>query len=299
MHCSIGHHRLRCTESVSFVHGLRLNPKDAMLPGCRLTPVNHTTRPILLFLVARHIRGIGGNRRRFSRTITTTWRTRFKANSEAKPHHGNDWASYIELKLKGATAQEHGGTVKGFFTRRPKKPNEFKTLQGKLIQIPIRERGESTTHYFVSFPPMPAILLMPFVAAVGYGANDVLFTIIFGALNGVLFYALLIALRKAGHSLRTSSDNHWLVVCLAFGSAHLWCSVLGQVWFTALIVGVTFHIAYIYFAFDLRRPFLAGLCLAAAFATRAPLVFGAIFFTGTCSLDLAEPAQRRKRGVHL
>ena len=44
---------------------------------------------------------------------------------------------------------------------------------------------------------MPAILLMPFVAAVGYGANDVLFTIIFGALNGVLFYALLIALRKA------------------------------------------------------------------------------------------------------
>ena len=44
--------------------------------------------------------------------------------------------------------------------------------------IPRRDRGKSTTRNFVSFPPGPAVLMMPFVAAVGYGANDVLFTII-------------------------------------------------------------------------------------------------------------------------
>lgn len=46
----------------------------------------------------------------------------------------------------------------------------------------------------------------------------------------------------------------------------------------ALIVGVTFHLLYLYFALDARRPVLAGICLAMAFSTRASLVFAAVFF---------------------
>ncbi|MCA9540839.1 MAG: hypothetical protein KC620_18190 [Myxococcales bacterium] len=194
------------------------------------------------------------------------------------PHHQNDWASYDELTLKGQSAEQLGPTVKGFFTRRKGKADEFRLLDGREVNIPRKDRGESKTHYFVSFPPAPAVLMMPWVAAVGYGTNDVIFTVLFAALNGVLIFLLLRRLRLAGHSERSQRDELWLTLLFAFGTAHLWCAVLGRVWFTALIVGVTFHLAYLYFAVDARRPLLAGICLAAAFSTRATLVFAAVFF---------------------
>ena len=100
-----------------------------------------------------------------------------------RPPHQNDWASYEALSLKGASAEKYGPVVKGFFTRRPGKPNEFQTLQRELLDIPHRDRGESERHTFVSFPPAPAVLMMPAVAVVGYGANDVIFTVLFAGLN--------------------------------------------------------------------------------------------------------------------
>jgi len=195
-----------------------------------------------------------------------------------RPHHGNDWASYQVLKLKGESEARHGAEVKGYFTRRKGKPNQFRTLGKELLEIPKKDRGSSTAKHYVSFPPGPAILLMPMVALLGYGTNDVLFTVLMAAFNLVLLMLLLVRLREAGYLQRTDREIFWFVTLFGFGTAHLWCAVLGQVWFTALIVGVTFHLLYLYFAIDNRNPLLAGIFLACAFATRASLVFAAIFF---------------------
>jgi hypothetical protein len=130
--------------------------------------------------------------------------------------------------------------------------------------------------------------MIPFVATMGYGANDVLFTVFFAALNVALAFLLLGQLRRLGHSTRSRAENIWLTILFGFGTAHLWCAVLGRVWFTALIVGVTFHLLYLLFALDTKRPFLAGVCLAVAFSTRASLVFAALFFY----LQLVWPSDR-------
>lgn len=195
-----------------------------------------------------------------------------------KPHHQNDWASYEVLPLKGASAEAHGPVVKGFFTRRAGKPNEFRLLDGREIDLPPGDRGTAERKYFVSFPPFPGVLMMPFVALSGFGANDVLFTVLFAGLNVVLCFSLLRRLAASGYSQRTQTEDLWLTVLFGFGSVHLWCSVLGQVWFTALVVGVTCNLLYVSFSLDARRPFLAGLALAAAFATRASLLFAFVFF---------------------
>ncbi|MBU0551852.1 hypothetical protein KKF91_12750 [Myxococcota bacterium] len=194
------------------------------------------------------------------------------------PPHQNDWANYEVLSLKGASAATHGAEVRGFFTYRQGKRDEFRLLSGEEIQIPARDRGESRTRYFVSFPPMPAVLMMPMVAISGYGANDVIFTVFFAALNAPLLLLLLNTLTARGYGLRTPRENAWLTVLFVFGTAHLWCGALGRVWFTALIVGVTFHLLYLYFALGARHPLWAGLALAAGFSTRATLVFAALFF---------------------
>lgn len=195
-----------------------------------------------------------------------------------RPHHQNDWATYETLQLKGESASKFGPEVSGFFTRRSGKPNEFRTLQRQDIEIPPRDRKESTKHTYVSFPPMPALVMLPSVAVIGYGTNDVIITVAFAALNVALVFALLRLLRARGHTQRTDRELVWLTVLFAFGTAHLWCSVLGQVWFTALVMGVTFQLGFVYFAVDARRPLLAGLCMAAAFSTRATLVVAALFF---------------------
>ena len=200
-----------------------------------------------------------------------------------RPHHGNDWASFIQLELKGASAEKYGSPVNGFFTRRKGKPNQFRTLDKALIEIPKSDRGTQTTRHYVSFPPGPAVLMMPWVAAVGYGTNDVVFTVIVAGLNLVFMLLLLVKIRDLGYIDRPDSDLFWFVGLFGFSTAVLWCSVLGQVWFTALVVGLAFHTLYLLFAFDCRRPFIAGLFLSFAFATRASLVFAAVFFIGSCS----------------
>jgi len=195
-----------------------------------------------------------------------------------RPHHGNDWASFIQLELKGSSVEKHGPSVSGFFTRRKGKPNQFQTLGKTLIDIPKADRGKQISRNYVSFPPGPAVLMMPWVAAVGYGTNDVVFTVIVAGFNLVFMLLLLLNLRELGYIERSDSDLIWFVGLFGFSTAVLWCSVLGQVWFTALVVGLAFHTLYLLFAFDCRRPFIAGLFLACAFATRASLVFAALFF---------------------
>ena len=108
--------------------------------------------------------------------------------------------------------------------------------------------------------------MMPAFALVGYGTNDVVFNIIFAAINVLLLFLMLRMLVTRGLAQLSHREVFWLLTLFGFGTAHFWCSVIGQVWFTALIVGLSFHLAFIYFAIDVRRPFWAGVCLAAAFS---------------------------------
>ena len=66
------------------------------------------------------------------------------------------------------------------------------------------------------------------------------------------------------------------------GHCSFLCSVRGEVWFTALVLGVTLHPASIWCVLDLRRPVLAEYFWGGA-ATRTPLIFGSmfIFFVAT------------------
>jgi len=191
---------------------------------------------------------------------------------DRRPPHDNDWASWWELHLDGDDRVYRGIWLDGGGDGR------FKTLEGKVFFIERSQIFDKQRRYFVSFPPAPAVMMMPLAAVWGYDVNDVRFTLFFAALNVLLMFLVLRRLSRGGRSGRGRRENLWLTALFAFGTAHLWCSVIGQVWFTALVVGVTFCLAYIYFAIDARHPLLAGLALAAGFATRTPLVFASVFF---------------------
>jgi hypothetical protein len=134
--------------------------------------------------------------------------------------------------------------------------------------------------YYVSFPPMPAVLLLPLVALSHdvTAVRDGWFFVLLAGLGPAVLYLALEKLSRAGRSLRSSGENVFLAATFAFGTVYWFTAVQGTVWFAAHVVAVIFAAAYLYASIDADHPFLAGLFLGCAFATRAPLLFAIVLF---------------------
>lgn len=160
-------------------------------------------------------------------------------------------------------------------------------LHGRLWVDPARaaQLGDITPfagHYYVSFPPMAALLMLPFVAVVGTRFNDALFTLLLGAGNAALAYALVRRLSRPGFASCGLALGRLEAIAvaatLAFGTVHFYASLMGRVWFTAHVVAVTFLLLYLLECAGRGRPLVAGAALAAAFLARTPAAFGALFW---------------------
>jgi len=188
------------------------------------------------------------------------------------PPNENDWAKVDVLKLKD------GRELRGLYgSRTGGAVDRFYPLRGAPITIPEGEIASRSEIRYVSFPPFPAVLMLPFVAVSGLRFNDVLFTALWAALNPALLFLLLRDLAHRGLSKRQPADDLWLTVMFGVGSVYYFCSVVGQVWFTALIVAVTLSIGYVWASLDAERPALAGLFVALGLATRGPWLVVPLF----------------------
>jgi hypothetical protein len=129
--------------------------------------------------------------------------------------------------------------------------------------------------WFVSFPPFPAVLLVPFVALSG-GADATRDGLFFLALSGVGPAVLFLALDKLtreGESRRTQGENVALALVFAFGTVYWFSAVQGTVWFAAHVVGVALTALYLYASIGASHPILAGLAIGLGVATRPTLGF--------------------------
>ena len=72
------------------------------------------------------------------------------------PPNSNDWAEVEYLHLKD------GRTVAGTFLRA--NPSHFRTLNGKVERITDADIANRWKKYYVSFPPFPTLIFLPFVA---------------------------------------------------------------------------------------------------------------------------------------
>lgn len=188
------------------------------------------------------------------------------------PPNENDWALVDVLKLRD------GRTVKGTFSA-GSNIDRFHPLSGKPETITPDEIESRTNIRYVSFPPLPAVLMTPFVAIWGLQFNDVLFSVFWAAFNPMLLFLLLRDLARRGHSKRTAVDDLWLTALFGVGSVYFYTACVGQVWYTAHVVGVTCAIGYAWASIDAARPWLAGLCLGLGFAARTPMIFMFPLFT--------------------
>jgi hypothetical protein len=148
--------------------------------------------------------------------------------------------------------------------------------------------------WFVAGSPMPALMMLPWVAIFGIGFSDVLFSVILGALDVAVVYSLLGTFisrgatetrRTAGETSRlcaslaiSESARRWITLLFALGTPFWYLASLGTYWFTAHIVAVFFALLATREALTRQRWFLAGLWLAGAGLARPTALFLTPFF---------------------
>jgi len=126
--------------------------------------------------------------------------------------------------------------------------------------------------YYVVYPPMPAVLLIPFVAIFGNGFSQTTFSILLGSINPMILYNTL---KKAKIGTRTTL---LATIFFAFGTNHWFLSSVGSAWYLAHIVAVFFLLLAIRETFGKQRLFLIGLSLGASYWSRSTVIFTLPFF---------------------
>lgn len=126
--------------------------------------------------------------------------------------------------------------------------------------------------YFVIYPPLPAVMLMPVVVIWKEVANQSLFSIFIASLSTAVafltFKALKMSFKKAT----------WLTVFLAFGSIQWFHAVMGSAWYLSLICAMFFLWLAIYGTFKKFNLFFIGLLLGLAYLSRFPTILSLPFF---------------------
>jgi hypothetical protein len=171
-----------------------------------------------------------------------------------------------------------------YFYTQPSEANPFKYfnyladafLHGRLhVEITpsyFEELVEWNGKYYVIYPPMPAVLLMPFVAFWGTEFNHVLASVVLGSLNVSIVY---IVMRKLTRNL---SLQIWMTVLFGFGTIYWYTVTIGSVWYFAHITSLFFLLLAIYATLSGRNALLIGLLLGASYWSRLTTILTFPFF---------------------
>jgi hypothetical protein len=164
----------------------------------------------------------------------------------------------------------------------------FDQLADSFLHGRVHLKNPASTHdltmhngkWYVPFPPLAAVLMMPFVAVFGVtGMSTVVFSAVLGGINAGLVHRLLHRIAAAGIAPLSARSRRWLIVMWTFGTVHWYIAVQGSVWFVAHVCAVTFVLWALCCSVE-KRPLLAGVLLGVAALSRpttlllAPALFG-------------------------
>lgn len=125
--------------------------------------------------------------------------------------------------------------------------------------------------YFVPYPPLPAILALPFVL-LSKNFEQQFLAHILGA--GTAIAAGFTAFNVAGRK-----NHFWYLFLFAgFGNVLWFLSAGGSSWYLGQVSAAFFLMAAIYTATTNKNPFITGLLIGAAYLSRVHTILSLIFF---------------------
>jgi len=126
--------------------------------------------------------------------------------------------------------------------------------------------------WYVPYPPMPAVVLLPVVALFGTQIHQQLVSAVLGGVTVGLAWLVL------GRLDLPPRARIWLTATFGFGTVLWFVAKVGSAWYFAHVVAVLFSLAALILVLDRRMPLLAGLLLGCAAIARLPVGLAAPFF---------------------
>lgn len=126
-------------------------------------------------------------------------------------------------------------------------------------------------HYYVVYPPMPAIIQMPFVAIFGDGFYQPILSWILSGLNVGLCFLIVDKVFK------NKQLSFWSSILLGFGSMQWFHGSVGSAWYFAHIVAMFFILLLLLEAVTKKRMFIMGLLIGCAYLARLPAILSVVF----------------------
>lgn len=124
--------------------------------------------------------------------------------------------------------------------------------------------------YYVVYPPMPAILLTPFIAIFGKSFYQPFLSWVIGGLNVSLCFLVL----RKKFSTKVAL---WTSLLYAFGTMQWFHAEVGSVWYIAHIIAMFFIWLALWETFTKQRLFIIGAFLGMAYLSRLPAILAITF----------------------
>ncbi|MCD7748841.1 MAG: hypothetical protein LUH42_02185 [Oscillospiraceae bacterium] len=170
-----------------------------------------------------------------------------------------------------------GGTLFATQVRDSYTLQTWNWLQGRMYI----ENGENYTWlelaiyqdtYYVSFPPVPSVLLIPWVLLFGMDVPSNFVCGLYGLISAALAYEIMLTRGREG-----KTAAFWALFTV-WGSNMLWMTTDGSVWFQAQALNMMFCLAGVLAAFRGRRAWATTFLALAVGCRPMSAVFLPVFF---------------------
>lgn len=137
--------------------------------------------------------------------------------------------------------------------------------------------------FYVVYPPMPAIIAIPFVAILGIQFPQQILSSLLGAGIGILTFLISMKIKK-DYKIAT-----WATLLVSFGTIIWYMSSNGSVWLYGQITSAFFLMFAIYESLTKKRLAVVGLCIGAIYLSRPHVVLAGIFLLYLIKDKLKKP----------
>ncbi len=127
--------------------------------------------------------------------------------------------------------------------------------------------------FYVVYPPLPAVVMMPLVAVFGTSLNQTLVSVFVGSLSVVMACMVAKDVGKVNGSMHI-----WSAVFFGFGTIFWYLTSVGSAWYLAHVMSVFFMFMAIHESLNRGRPLLVGLFVGASYWCRLPTILTLFFF---------------------
>lgn len=136
--------------------------------------------------------------------------------------------------------------------------------------------------YYGYWAPLPALIMLPYVAVAGVEASDMLVSCLIGAGTVLLTFLMIREAARLRFLPATLPLCVALTVFMGLGTVHFYMAVMGHVWFLTQIVATFFLAMAIWFVLRVDRGWVwaaaAGAAMGASFLSRNSVVVMIPFF---------------------